>query len=204
MPSATSALLEYAYADTLDEHTRARGHRHLAHLSTERIEDAIRRAGGNLTAAAEKLGVGRSTLYTRITEEPSLLATRDEIVESFVDEAETAIVAAVRRGDVNAATFVLRTQGSRRGWSTWAARHEAEQRPEPPPRRRVDVTAALRALSPEELLQLEAIVTKLEGSAKSEARDREAGYGVAASGEVEPTAEADMYPRYKSNPDDPG
>ena len=63
--------------------------------------------------------------------EPSLLETRAEIVEIFVDTAEAVIVAALGRGDVNAATFVLRTQGHRRGWSTLAARQEAEQTPEP-------------------------------------------------------------------------
>ena len=140
-PASAMQLLPSVETDTLDEHTRPRVHRHLAHLSTERIEHAIRQAGGNLTVAAEKLGVGRSTLYTRTTEEPSLLATRDEILESFVDEAETAIVAAVRRGDVNAATFVLRTKGHRRGWSTWAARHEGEQRARAAASQ-VDMTAA--------------------------------------------------------------
>ena len=199
-PASALQLLPSVEGDAPDARTRGRD---LLHLSTERIEEAMRRCGGNLTRAAEALNVARSSLYRRVGAEPSLLETRAEIVELLVDEAEAAIVTAVRRGDVNAATFVLRTQGHRRGWSTWNARHEAEQRPEPP-RRRVDMTTALRALSPEELLQLEAIVTKLEGSAKAEARDREAGYGVAASGEVEPTAEADMYPRYKSYPGDPG
>ena len=104
---------------------------HLAHLSTQQIEDALRRCGGSLTQAAEKLNVGRTTLYLRTVEEPSLLATRDEIRERFVDKAESAIVAAVRRGDVNAATFVLRSNGNKRGWSTWSARHEGEQRQEP-------------------------------------------------------------------------
>jgi hypothetical protein len=80
---------------TLDSPTRTR--EPLAHISTDQIEDALRRTGGNLVQTAKKLGVGRSTLYNRIGVEPSLLATRDEIRESFVDEAEAAIVAAVHR-----------------------------------------------------------------------------------------------------------
>ena len=92
---------------------------------------------------------------------------------SFIDTAEGVIVAALARGDVNAATFVLRTQGHRRGWSTLAARQEAEQTPEQP-RRKVDMTAALKALSPAELMQLEAIVAKLEANAKAEARELDA------------------------------
>ena len=153
-----------AKVDALNEPTRARVH--LAHLSTQQIEAALRRCGGSLTQAAAQLNVGRTTLYLRTVEEPSLLETRAEIVESLIDTAEGVIVAALARGDVNAATFVLRTQGGRRGWSTWNARHEAEQTPEQP-RRKVDMSAALRALSPEELLQLEGIVGKLEADAKS-------------------------------------
>jgi hypothetical protein len=109
---------------TLDSPTRTR--EPLAHISTEQIEDALRRTGGNLVQTAKKLGVGRSTLYNRIGVEPSLLATRDEIRESFVDEAEAAIVAAVRRGDVKAATFVLKTLVRARGYST---RLEIERTP---------------------------------------------------------------------------
>jgi hypothetical protein len=163
--SALQIVPSSGETDTLDEHTRARGHRHLAHLSTERVEDAIRRAGGNLTQAAATLGVGRSTLYTRITEEPSLLATRDEIVESLIDTAEGVINAALARGDVNAATFVLRTQGHRRGWSTWSARHEGEQKRSEPTSRHnpEEVTRRLRALSKDEIEQLERLVLKMEG-----------------------------------------
>ena len=166
---------------------RTRG-RDLPHLSTEQIEAAMRRSAGNLTAAAEKLNVARSSLYRRVNAEPSLLETRAEIVESLIDTAEGVIVSALGRGDVNAATFVLRTQGHRRGWSTLAARQEAEQTPEQP-RRKVDMSAALKALSPDELMQLEAIVAKLESSARLEARERDAGERDAA-GELTRTATA--------------
>ena len=140
--------------------------RHLAHLSTERIEHAIRQAGGNLTVAAEKLGVGRSTLYTRTTEEPSLLATRDEILESFVDEAETAIVAAVRtgrrqRGDVRFEDARSSSRLEHIGVRVRRPSREPEQ-----PRRRVDMTAALRALSPDELMALEGIVCEARSSTR--------------------------------------
>jgi hypothetical protein len=53
-----------------------------------------------------------------------------------------------------------------------AARQEAEQTPEQP-RRRIDMTAALRALTPTELQQLEVIVGKLEANARIEARERD-------------------------------
>ena len=77
-PSSSSPSREKR---TRSDVTRARARVHLAHLSTQQIEDALRRCGGNLTQAAEKLNVGRTTLYLRTVEEPSLLETRAEIVE---------------------------------------------------------------------------------------------------------------------------
>ena len=56
-----------------------------------------------------------------------------------------------------------------------AARQEGEQTPEPAPRPKVDMTAALKALSPDEMMQLQAIVAKLEASARLEARAHDGG-----------------------------
>ncbi len=165
--SAMQVIAPEGEREASDARTRGRD---LPHLSTECISDAMRRCGGNLTRAAEALNVARSSLYRRVGAEPSLLETRAEIVESLIDTAEGVIIAALARGDVNAATFVLRTQGHRRGWSTLAARQEAEQQTPEQPRRRVDMTAALRALSPDELMALEGIVGKLEANARVEAR----------------------------------
>jgi hypothetical protein len=88
----------------------------------------------------------------------------------FLDLGESELAKLVKQGVPSAVFFLLRTLGARRGWREGVL---VEQ--EPAPRRRVDMTAALRRLSPDELLQLEALVSKLEGSAKAEARDLEAG-----------------------------
>ena len=45
------------------------------------------------------------------------LETRDEIRELFIDTAEAVIVAAVGRGDLQAAMFTLKMRGRERGWS---------------------------------------------------------------------------------------
>ena len=86
-----------------------------------------------------------------------------------------------------------------------------EQTPEPAPRPRVDMSAALRALSPDELMALEGIVSKLESSAKAEARldadgddgprRRRAHFRATADVEaVELTAEANLSSTGKLNP----
>jgi len=92
------------------------------------------------------------------------------------------------------------------------------------------MTAALKALSPDELMALEGIVSKLESSAKAEARlDADDAEGsrrpfrrrplrgevaasdavdeveaVAASDEIDQTAEADLCTPNKSDPGGPG
>ena len=47
------------------------------------------------------------------------------------------------------------------------------QKPEPPRRDRPDMTAGLRALSPEELMELERILHKVEGEAGVATREAE-------------------------------
>ena len=50
--------------DALDDRTRPRVSRHLAHLTTERIDEALQASGGSLTVGGrEARGRARSTLY---------------------------------------------------------------------------------------------------------------------------------------------
>ena len=77
----------------------------------------------------------------------------------------------IKEGDGPSVRFFLRTVGRHRGYSE---RLVVEQTPEPAQRPRVDMSAALRALSPDEMMQLQAIVAKLEARARLEAQ-RDAG-----------------------------
>ena len=141
------------------------------HLSSEKIIKALRASHGVMSDAAKRLGIARCTLYERCYADAAVEAVRTEEREVFVDFAELELVKLVKAGNATAVIYALRTVGAKRGWREGVV---VEQ--EPAPRRRVDMSAALRALSPDELMALEGIVAKLEANAKASARDLEAGY----------------------------
>ena len=80
------------------------------------IEIALRRCDGNLTKAAEFVGMARVTFYDRVYGSEHLRAVRTEIVESFVDETESELRKLVKSGNPSAIIFVLKTLGKNRGY----------------------------------------------------------------------------------------
>ena len=91
--------------------------------SAAQVEDAIRRAAGNVTAAARGLGVGRTALHARIAKSPDLQRVLQEERESLVDMAESALRAEVLDRNMTAIIWTLKAspEAKRRGWSE---RHE--------------------------------------------------------------------------------
>ncbi|MCZ7649697.1 MAG: helix-turn-helix domain-containing protein [Thermoanaerobaculia bacterium] len=57
----------------------------LAELERRAIREAIERRAGNLTEAAEELGIGRSTLYRKLREEQAEAAAREAAPEPVPD-----------------------------------------------------------------------------------------------------------------------
>ena len=95
----------------------------LTRPSAVQIEDAIRRAAGNVTAAARGLGVGRTALHARIAKSPDLQRVLQEEREALVDMAESALRAEVLDRNMTAIIWTLKAspEAKRRGWSE---RHE--------------------------------------------------------------------------------
>ncbi len=91
--------------------------------SAAQVEDAIRRAAGNVTAAARGLGVGRTALHARIAKSPDLQRVLQEEREALVDMAESALRAEVLDRNMTAIIWTLKAspEAKRRGWSE---RHE--------------------------------------------------------------------------------
>jgi hypothetical protein len=85
-------------------------------LKADVVIKRIRDAHGNLSAVADSLGVARSTLYRWIDDRPTVKAVVDESRERMKDIAETALQAAVSRGEAWAVQFYLRTQAKDRGY----------------------------------------------------------------------------------------
>ncbi len=85
-------------------------------ISSIEIERALRAADGIVVLTAKKLGVDPSTIRRRLRAEPKLREVRDELVESFVDLAETQLRRLVKKGNLGAVIFTLRTLGRSRGY----------------------------------------------------------------------------------------
>lgn len=86
--------------------------------SVAQVEDAIRKAAGNVTAAARGLGVGRTALHRRIARSPQLQQTLQEEREALVDMAESALRAEVLERNMTAIIWTLKAspEAKRRGW----------------------------------------------------------------------------------------
>lgn len=84
--------------------------------SIEECAVALRKAGGFLTGAANLLGISPSSLCERIAKYPELKQIQDEIKESYLDMAETALLKKIKSGDLGAMCFYLKCQGKKRGY----------------------------------------------------------------------------------------
>ena len=89
----------------------------MAKLSTETIKAALVENLGLCYAAARHLGVAPSTIFRRVQKHPELAELVKDARELRLDEAEGALMAAVRRGEGWAVCFFLKTQGRSRGYS---------------------------------------------------------------------------------------
>lgn len=92
-------------------------------LTAAQVEDAIRKAAGNVTYAAKGLGVGRTALHRRIAASAHLQQVLQEEREALVDMAESALRAEVLERNMTAIIWTLKAspEAKRRGWSE---RHE--------------------------------------------------------------------------------
>jgi hypothetical protein len=87
----------------------------MAKLKKKEVESALRSSSGNVTVAANGLGVSRNGLYKFIAKS-GLLDILDEARQSTVDIAESALKRAVINGEAWAVCFTLKTLGKQRGY----------------------------------------------------------------------------------------
>jgi len=86
-------------------------------ITTEQVKNALIECHGLAYAAARNLGVAPSTIFRRVQKHPELAELVKDARELRLDEAEGALMAAVRRGEGWAVCFFLKTQGRSRGYS---------------------------------------------------------------------------------------
>lgn len=92
--------------------------------STESVEKALRDSGGNVSAAARKLGVSRRHLHRLIVANEELQDVLDDSRESVADRAEACIAQAITAGDVKTAIWYLMSSqaGRSRGFAKDSSR----------------------------------------------------------------------------------
>jgi hypothetical protein len=103
-----------------------------------RLEDvatALIKSGGVHRRAAEILAEAygrkctRQTVYNYLKRHPELREVLEESREASIDQAESQLLDAVERGDINAIKFYLETKGKLRGYTRRQEITGAEGRP---------------------------------------------------------------------------
>lgn len=110
-PEAVAAREAYFEAKRKKKRTTSAG------VKDADIELALIRKDGDVTEAAKFLGMPTGTLRNRISASERLLTIRRDLINSFVDEAETELRKLVRAGNPAAVFFVLKTLGRDRGYT---------------------------------------------------------------------------------------
>lgn len=85
-------------------------------IDTQLILDAIRKHRGNISRAADMLGVTRGCLQLRSEKEDVIKQTIAECRERFIDETENVLQNKVLDGDTTSVLFTLKTIGRKRGY----------------------------------------------------------------------------------------
>jgi len=80
------------------------------------IAEALLKCAGILSNAAEELGCKRATLVKYLERHPDLAKVRDHAREVTLDLAESKLVDKIKKGNLGAIIFFLKTQGKQRGY----------------------------------------------------------------------------------------
>lgn len=76
----------------------------------------VGRLQGNISAIADAMGCGRSTIYRRIQESDELQMAIDSERERTLDQLEETLATQAINGNIPALIFALKTQGRARGY----------------------------------------------------------------------------------------
>ena len=82
----------------------------------QQCKDALVRHGGFVTHAAHSLGITHGALSTRIKRHKELQQVREEICESYLDLAESSLIAKMKEKDLGSICFYLKCKGKSRGY----------------------------------------------------------------------------------------
>jgi predicted transcriptional regulator len=84
--------------------------------SAEQVIEAVRRNRGILTLVAKDLGCTRQTVHSYVKRYPTIAQAVEDERESLLDLAEGSLFEQVRKGNITAIIFTLKTLGKHRGY----------------------------------------------------------------------------------------
>ena len=92
---------------------------------------------GNISQTCKAANRGRSWFYRRIKKSATFRQAVEEIHESLIDRAESALVQKIDDGELGAICFLLKCKGKSRGWVE-SPRIPGKQKPDPEAVRIID------------------------------------------------------------------
>ena len=100
---------------------KANKHRSPVRPSNERVDDeklkqALQESNGNISHAARTMGISRNAIHQHVNANPELKQILDDSRQTMLDEAENALLSAVREKQGWAVCFTLKTIGQERGY----------------------------------------------------------------------------------------
>ena len=87
-------------------------------LTDARVEAALLKHAGLVSCAARELGVSRQAIHYRMLQSDHLRTVCCEAREEVLDYCESAIIAAIKSGDVKTSQWYLDRVGRMRGYGT--------------------------------------------------------------------------------------
>ena len=85
-------------------------------FTVEEVIAAVKKNRGILALAAKELGCARQTLHNYVNRYPTVAQAVSDERESLLDLAEGSLFEQVRKGNITAIIFTLKTLGKSRGY----------------------------------------------------------------------------------------
>lgn len=86
-------------------------------LTLALAQDVLQKSGGMITKAAILANCNRQTFYNFMEQHPELYDLRQEIEDTYLDQAESKLQDLIQEGNVAAVIFYLKTKGKKRGYT---------------------------------------------------------------------------------------
>ena len=80
------------------------------------IIEALEKSLGVVTTACKKVGIGRTTFYGWLQDDPEFAKEVDDIQNIALDYAESQLHKQIGKGNTSATIFYLKTKGKKRGY----------------------------------------------------------------------------------------